>query len=212
MKQNRGKIWYSILAVLKVLYAPAHFWERGARCFVGRFSFWSGWWRSGVLFDRKRSAEYYFRERGTVQANRTYCDRSLFSPQLGWFEYAMPVYGSWRGEHMPGSIMERGAGRQRTPRSGMRSGAERIRCFLHTVDLEGNPPFAIYKCGMLNLKGWCSLLFCYTDSSGDMALSFLSFLLSCIRTCDSRKKFAPPNLGVELALAASAVLSRRVIP
>ena len=95
----------------------------------------------------------------------------------------------------------------------MRSGAERICCFLHTADLEGNPPFAIYKCGMLNLKGWCSLLFRCTDSRGDMALPFLSlFLLSYIRICNSRKKFASPNLGVELALAASAVLSGRVIP
>ena len=30
--------------VLKVVYAPARFWERGAHRFVGRFSFWSAWW------------------------------------------------------------------------------------------------------------------------------------------------------------------------
>ena len=47
--------------------------------------------------------------RSEVQAIRTYCDRSLFSPQLSWFEYAMPGFGSWRGEHMSGSVMERGA-------------------------------------------------------------------------------------------------------
>ena len=45
--------------------------------------------------------------RSEVRATRTYCGRSLFSPQLGWFECAMPGYG--RGEQMPGSVMERGA-------------------------------------------------------------------------------------------------------
>ena len=37
-RQNRGKIGCSIQAVLKVVSAPARFWERGARCFVGRFA------------------------------------------------------------------------------------------------------------------------------------------------------------------------------
>ena len=61
-----------------------------------------------------------------------------------------------------------------------------------------------YKCGMLILKGWCSPLYYCTDSSGDMALSFLSlFVLSCIRTC---------NLRVEVALAANVVLSGRAVP
>ena len=36
MKQNPGKIGFSIQAVLKVVSAPARFWERGARCFVMR--------------------------------------------------------------------------------------------------------------------------------------------------------------------------------
>ena len=36
MKPNRRKIGCSIQAVLKVVSAPAHFKERGARCFVGR--------------------------------------------------------------------------------------------------------------------------------------------------------------------------------
>ena len=39
------------------------------------------------------------------------------------------------------------------------------------------------------------------------------FVLSCIRTCDFRKKLASPNLRIELiALAASVVLSERVAP
>ena len=33
-KQNQGKLWCSIQAVLKVVYVPACFWDRGARCFV----------------------------------------------------------------------------------------------------------------------------------------------------------------------------------
>ena len=36
-EQNRGKVWCSIPAGLQVVSTPAHFWERGARCFVGRF-------------------------------------------------------------------------------------------------------------------------------------------------------------------------------
>ena len=31
LKQNRGKLWYLIPAVLQIIYAPARFWERGAR-------------------------------------------------------------------------------------------------------------------------------------------------------------------------------------
>ena len=38
LKQNQGKTECSIQAVLKVVSAPARFWERGARCFVGRFT------------------------------------------------------------------------------------------------------------------------------------------------------------------------------
>ena len=37
--KSRQKVWCSIPAVLQVVYAPARFWEGGARCFVGRFSF-----------------------------------------------------------------------------------------------------------------------------------------------------------------------------
>ena len=39
LERNEGKLWCSTLAVVHVLYAPARFWENGARCFVGRFSF-----------------------------------------------------------------------------------------------------------------------------------------------------------------------------
>ena len=35
-RQNRCKIGRSIQAVLKVVSAPARFWDRGARCFVVR--------------------------------------------------------------------------------------------------------------------------------------------------------------------------------
>ena len=38
-KQNQGELWSSILVVVHVVYAPARFWDGGARCFVGRFSF-----------------------------------------------------------------------------------------------------------------------------------------------------------------------------
>ena len=37
IKQNPGKIGRSIQAVFKVVSAPAHLWDRGARCFVWRF-------------------------------------------------------------------------------------------------------------------------------------------------------------------------------
>ena len=36
---------YSIQAVLKVVFAPARFWKRGARRFVGRFTFGRRWKR-----------------------------------------------------------------------------------------------------------------------------------------------------------------------
>ena len=36
-RQNQEKIGCSIQAVLKVVFAPARFWDRVARCFVGRF-------------------------------------------------------------------------------------------------------------------------------------------------------------------------------
>ena len=81
-------MWHSIQAVLKVFYAPAHFWKRGTHCFVGRFLFWSGWWQSAVFF----LAERVIRElscktegglrniifRSEVQATHTYCGRPLF--------------------------------------------------------------------------------------------------------------------------------------
>ena len=67
----------------------------------------------------------------------------------------------------------------------VRSGAERIRRFLDIVNGVDPPSNIYYKCGMLILKGWCSPLYCCTDSSKDIALSFLSFFaLSCVRTCD----------------------------
>ena len=36
-RQNQDKIGCSTQAVLKVVSSPVRFWERGARCFVGRF-------------------------------------------------------------------------------------------------------------------------------------------------------------------------------
>ena len=36
LRQNPGKIGRLIQVVLKVVSAPARFWERGARCFVVR--------------------------------------------------------------------------------------------------------------------------------------------------------------------------------
>ena len=36
-RQNQEKIGCSIQAVLKAVSAPARFWDRGARCFMGRF-------------------------------------------------------------------------------------------------------------------------------------------------------------------------------
>ena len=62
IQTNSRQLWHSIQAVLKVVYALARFWEHGTRCFVGRFSFWSGWWRLECFFDRRRSAEYHFSE------------------------------------------------------------------------------------------------------------------------------------------------------
>ena len=42
---------------------------------------------AGVIFGRRMISNYYFPERSTT---RTFCSRSLFSPQPDWFEYAMP--------------------------------------------------------------------------------------------------------------------------
>ena len=41
--------------------------------------------------------------RSEVQATRMYCGQSLYSPQPGWFEYAMPGYGSWRVNRCQGA-------------------------------------------------------------------------------------------------------------
>ena len=57
LKQNRGKIWCLIQAGRQVVSVPARFWERGARCFVGRLSFWSGWWRSAAFFGGRLTRE-----------------------------------------------------------------------------------------------------------------------------------------------------------
>ena len=71
-----------------------------------------------------------------------------------------------------------------------------MRCFLDIVYMINPSSIIYYKCGML--------IYCCTDCSGDMTLSFLSlFVLSCIRSWDLR---------VELALAANLVLSGRVVP
>ena len=86
----------------------------------------------------------------------------------------------------------------------VRSRTERIHRFLDIVN--GVDPLSniYYKFGMLILRGWCSPLYCCTDSSGDIAWSFLSlFVLSCIQTCDLR---------VELTFAVNVVLSGRVVP
>ena len=50
IETKSGKMGCSIQAVINVVSAPARFWERGARCFMKRFSFWSGWWRSAAFF------------------------------------------------------------------------------------------------------------------------------------------------------------------
>ena len=44
------KIGCLIQVVLKVVSAPACFWERGAPCFVRGLYFWSGWRRSAMFF------------------------------------------------------------------------------------------------------------------------------------------------------------------
>ena len=85
-----------------------------------------------------------------------------------------------------------------------------IRIFLGIVYM-ANPSFTS-KCGiMLILIVVLVLLLQYISTSYD-SVSLPRFMLSCIRTCDSRKKFASPNLRVELAFAANIVLSRRVVP
>ena len=126
--------------------------------------------------------------RSELQAFRTSCGRSLVSPQPGWFEYAMPGYGSWGYERMSESAMKPGARWQSNPQSGVRSGAERICCFLHIVDLEVNLLSAIYRFSIMLIdKGWCFVdpLYCSTVTvAPHMALSFSprSAVLSCILT------------------------------
>ena len=54
-RRKQGKLWCSIQAAVQIVYAPAHFWESGARCFVWRCLFGScdgirGW----SVFGRRR--------------------------------------------------------------------------------------------------------------------------------------------------------------
>ena len=71
-----------------------------------------------------------------------------------------------------------------------------MRRFMEHCRPRVNPPFTIYKCGMLRVS--------VVHYSGNMALPFPSFfVLSCFQTC---------YLRVELALAANIVLSGRVVP
>ena len=68
LKQNRGKIGCLILVVLKVVSTPACFWERGARCFVGRFLCVRGLEEATTFFggSMTRGGSYLA---GEVQAN-----------------------------------------------------------------------------------------------------------------------------------------------
>ena len=156
--------------------------------------------------------------RSDLQATHTYCGRSLFSPQPGWFVPCRAM-GAERVNGCQGTPWSEELDEKGTPRSAwwrVRSGAERIRDFLHIVNMV-NPSFIIYyKCGiMLILKCWCSPCTAVMQyNSNSYSSVFLSRSVPlCIWTCDFRKKFALPNpRAAFLALAASVVLSRRVVP
>ena len=121
MKQNRGKIGCLIQAVLKGVSAPARFWERGARCFVGRLClrrpdeaamFFRGWmtWASTC-----------WRDRQIVYAVCIAIDH-CFSPvkliQKGHAVEGGSRLSDVRGERLSGNVMERS--------STVRNSAERL--------------------------------------------------------------------------------------
>ena len=64
MRQKQGKIGCSIQAVLKFVSASARFWERGARCTVGRFT--SGRDKAAAFFGGKDDLGINLQERDTI--------------------------------------------------------------------------------------------------------------------------------------------------
>ena len=91
-KQNQGKLWYSIPAVVQIIYAPALVWERGARCFAGRFFVWAPDGTRGCsVFWQMDYSETSSCRRGTVEPLTPYALRSItVFPQPGWFENVIP--------------------------------------------------------------------------------------------------------------------------
>ena len=117
MKQNRGKIGYYIQAVLKVVSVPARFWERGAHCFVVRFTL--GLEEAAAFFGRKVDSGISLQERDTqiVYAVRMAVNR-VFPAAAGSKCHAVEgssrLFGV-RGERLSGSVMKRSLAT--TPRS-----------------------------------------------------------------------------------------------
>ena len=108
--QNQGKLWCSILAVLQIVYAPARFWERGARYFVGRFSFGrrmvpearAFFWQKddlGISFSRERYKRFVH-----ITVDRRFSAARLF--QITCQSSTTRGYESCGGKLMSGNTME----------------------------------------------------------------------------------------------------------
>ena len=81
-KRNQGEFWCSILAGLHGAYAPARFGVRGARCFVGRFSFGRRMLpEAGAHFGRWMTWTIIFSERENKRFLRTAVDRCSLKSQ-----------------------------------------------------------------------------------------------------------------------------------
>ena len=83
LKQNQGKIWCSTPAGLQIVSTPARFWDRGVRCFVGRFSLgrWMGLHR--LLADRRLGVTILQeRYRRIIYAVRIAVDRCFSAARL----------------------------------------------------------------------------------------------------------------------------------
>ena len=140
MTQNPGKIGCSIQAVLKVVFAPARFWERGARCFVVRLCVLGRLVTICSVFlrvddSRLKNLQEWYGE--NIYAVRIAVNRWLFTARLALNmpcqDKGMPSRAAqgyrksgandcwetrWSEERLVVSLTA-------TPRSGVRSGAER---------------------------------------------------------------------------------------
>ena len=112
IKRNQSKLQCSILAVLQVVHEPARFWEGGARCFVGRFSFGRRMVSEAGAFLVDAGLRTLLPKRGTSDSlRRTYwVDRCFPEAKLvqGSRQTAR-IHRNCRYNRMLRNIMQRGA-------------------------------------------------------------------------------------------------------